>query len=178
MLRVLLRLRVRLADLCVHCLSPSSHHLQFALSFASVFSELAVGVVCCCAGAGSCFCAFTNSNHERSGSPARTRSSQCGMLPLPTGCCNAVPALLLLVCTLSFPWLSSRKKCAWAVLLCVYRRVPKFSPFGEKRMHALKGLACRKRVAAASSPAATCKQGATRLRLRQAFSRMLRSQNL
>ncbi len=27
-------------------------------------------------------------------------------------------------------------------------------------MHALKGLACRKRVAAASSPAATCKQGA------------------
>jgi hypothetical protein len=39
-------------------------------------------------------------------------------------------------------------------------RVPKLSPYGEKRMHALKGLAYRKRVAAASSPAATCKQGA------------------
>ncbi len=35
-----------------------------------------------------------------------------------------------------------------------------FGPIVEKRMHALKGLACRKRVAAASSPAATCKQGA------------------
>ncbi len=30
----------------------------------------------------------------------------------------------------------------------------------KKHVHALKGLACRKRVAAASSPAATCKQGA------------------
>ncbi len=38
--------------------------------------------------------------------------------------------------------------------------MPKFSPYGEKRMHAREGLACRKRVAAASSPAATCKQGA------------------
>jgi hypothetical protein len=35
-----------------------------------------------------------------------------------------------------------------------------FGPIGEKRMHALKGLACRKPVAAVSSPAATCKQGA------------------
>ncbi len=33
-------------------------------------------------------------------------------------------------------------------------------PIGEKHMHALKRLACRKRVAAASSPAATCKQDA------------------
>ncbi len=55
-----------------------------------------------------------------------------------------------------------------------------FHPMAKKRMHALKGLACSMRVAAASSPAATCKQGAaphvacaTRLRLRQAFSRTL-----
>ncbi len=34
-----------------------------------------------------------------------------------------------------------------------------FHPMARKRMHVLKGLACRKRVAAASSPA-TCKQGA------------------
>ncbi len=33
-------------------------------------------------------------------------------------------------------------------------------PTAEKRMHALKSQACRKRVAAASSPAATCKQDA------------------
>ena len=53
-------------------------------------------------------------------------------------------------------------------------------------MHALEGLACRKRVAPASSPASHCKQFsapsahvacAPRLRLRQAFSRMLWSQN-
>ncbi len=30
----------------------------------------------------------------------------------------------------------------------------------KEHVHALKGLACRKRVAAASSPAAACKQGA------------------
>ena len=36
----------------------------------------------------------------------------------------------------------------------------RFHPMVRKHMHALKGLACRKRVAAASSPAATCKQGA------------------
>jgi hypothetical protein len=41
-----------------------------------------------------------------------------------------------------------------------YRRVPKCSPNGKRHVHALKGLACRKRVAAASSPAATCKHGA------------------
>jgi hypothetical protein len=35
-----------------------------------------------------------------------------------------------------------------------------FHPTARKRMHALKGLACRKRVAAATSPAATCKQDA------------------
>jgi hypothetical protein len=46
-------------------------------------------------------------------------------------------------------------------------------PMARKRMHALKGLACRKHVAAASSPADNC---ATRLRLRQAFSRTLRLQ--
>jgi hypothetical protein len=34
-----------------------------------------------------------------------------------------------------------------------------FQPMAKKRMHALKGHVCRKRVAAASSPAATCKQG-------------------
>jgi hypothetical protein len=39
----------------------------------------------------------------------------------------------------------------------VYQR---FQPMARKRIHALKGLACRKRVAVASSPAATCKQGA------------------
>ncbi len=32
-------------------------------------------------------------------------------------------------------------------------------PIGEKHVHALKGLACCKWVAAACSPAATCKQG-------------------
>jgi hypothetical protein len=42
---------------------------------------------------------------------------------------------------------------------CLYRCIS-FGPIGEKRMHALKGLAYRKLVAAASSPAATCKQGA------------------
>jgi hypothetical protein len=65
-----------------------------------------------------------------------------------------------------------------------YRGVPQFWTHRTKRMHALKGLACRKRVAAASSPAATCKQCAaltspacaTRLQLRQAFSRTLVSQ--
>jgi hypothetical protein len=35
-----------------------------------------------------------------------------------------------------------------------------FHTIAFKRMHALKCLACRKRVAAVSSPAATCKQGA------------------
>jgi hypothetical protein len=48
-----------------------------------------------------------------------------------------------------------------------------FTPMANKHMHALNGLACRKRMAAASSPAAC----ATRLRLRQAFSRTLRSQS-
>ncbi len=32
-----------------------------------------------------------------------------------------------------------------------------FHPMSKEHVHALKGLACRKRVAAASSPAATCK---------------------
>ncbi len=60
---------------------------------------------------------------------------------------------------------------------------PKFSPYGKESVHALNGLACCTRVAAASSPAAgaTCKQGAAltslaRSRLRQAFSRTLRLQ--
>ncbi len=35
-----------------------------------------------------------------------------------------------------------------------------FHPMSKEHVHALKGLACRKRVAAASSPAATSKQGA------------------
>ncbi len=35
-----------------------------------------------------------------------------------------------------------------------------FHPISKEHVHALKGLACRKRVAAASSPAATCKQDA------------------
>ncbi len=35
-----------------------------------------------------------------------------------------------------------------------------FHPMAKEHVHALKGLACRKRVAAASSPAATCKQDA------------------
>jgi hypothetical protein len=53
-----------------------------------------------------------------------------------------------------------------------------FHPMAEELMHALKGLACRKRVAAASSQAGcgahvAC---ATRLRQRQAFSRTLVSQ--
>ncbi len=39
----------------------------------------------------------------------------------------------------------------------LYRRVP---PMANKHVHVLKGLACRKRVAAASSPAAACKQDA------------------
>ncbi len=43
-----------------------------------------------------------------------------------------------------------------AMITAVY---PSFHPMARKRMHALKGLACRKRMAAASSPAATCKQG-------------------
>jgi hypothetical protein len=50
------------------------------------------------------------------------------------------------------------------------------SPKSKKHVHALKGLDYRKRVAAASSPAATCKQGcgahvacATRLWLRQGW---------
>jgi hypothetical protein len=58
-----------------------------------------------------------------------------------------------------------------------------FHPMAKEHVHALKGLACRKRMAAASSPAAHLQTGcgahvacATRLRLRQAFSRMLRSQ--
>ncbi len=34
-----------------------------------------------------------------------------------------------------------------------------FHPMAKEHVHGLKGLACRKRVAAASSPAATCKQG-------------------
>jgi hypothetical protein len=52
--------------------------------------------------------------------------------------------------------------------------------FLSENVHALEGLACRARVAPASSPASHCKQGAAyapRLRLRQAFSRMLWSQN-
>ncbi len=58
----------------------------------------------------------------------------------------------------------------------------RFKPIGEKRMHALKGLACRKRVAVASSRRhlqAGCGAHvacATRLRLHKAFSRTLRSQ--
>ncbi len=42
----------------------------------------------------------------------------------------------------------------------VYHRVPKFSPYGKRACACAQGLACRKRVAAASSPAATCKQDA------------------
>ena len=45
-----------------------------------------------------------------------------------------------------------------------------------ENVHALKGLACRKRVAPASSPAAPASR-VRRLRLRQAFLRMLWSQN-
>jgi hypothetical protein len=41
-----------------------------------------------------------------------------------------------------------------------HHSVPKFSHYIYKHMHALKGLACRKRAAAACSPAATCKKGA------------------
>jgi hypothetical protein len=55
--------------------------------------------------------------------------------------------------------LSTSSPTMW-VLACVTTVYLSFGPIGEKRMHALKGLACRKRVAAASSPAATCKQGA------------------
>jgi hypothetical protein len=40
----------------------------------------------------------------------------------------------------------------------VYRRIPTFSSCTKKQVHALKGLVCRNRMA--SSPAATCKQGA------------------
>ena len=36
-----------------------------------------------------------------------------------------------------------------------------FKPMEKEHVHALKGLACRKRVAAASSPATTCKQDVT-----------------
>ncbi len=63
-----------------------------------------------------------------------------------------------------------------------HRCVPKSFTLWQKSMCMRSKAWLRKRVAAASSPAATCKQDAaltscaTRLRLRQAFSRTLRSQ--
>ncbi len=49
---------------------------------------------------------------------------------------------------------------------------PSFHPIAKEHVHALEGLAYRKRVAAASSPAATCKQVAalTSVRLHDTFA--------
>ncbi len=50
------------------------------------------------------------------------------------------------MCALVFHF--AEHQCTLALPQLVYRGVPIFGPIGEKRMHALKGLACRKRVAA------------------------------
>ncbi len=69
----------------------------------------------------------------------------------------AVSRLVSAVVVLTFVWLASHRVLVSPAVTIVCLS---FHPMAKERMHALKGLACRKRVTAASSPAATCKQDA------------------
>ncbi len=87
---------------------------------------------------------------------AYVHAPSCGTLTV-TSCAPVFPCCadqsywqpsnhLRWLCVLQCRHVSHR--CAVLAPLCC-RRIPKFSPYGEMRMLALKGLACRKRVAAA-----------------------------
>ncbi len=81
------------------------------------------------------------------GIPALTSSAATRMLarfvtPASSFCAYLLRSLFVMSCDCY---------CVTTGCLC-------FHPMAQEHVHALKGLACRKRVAAASSPAATCKQ--------------------